>query len=71
MTILALLGVVLVEKILNWWESWIDGKPTEVDRDITPGVVNGTHEQRPENVSELKKLQPAVFSGTEKPLDAE
>ena len=28
-------------------------------------------EQRPDNVSDFRKLQPATFSGTEKPLDAE
>ena len=28
------------------------------------------HEQRPRNISEFMKLQPAIFSGTEKPLDA-
>ena len=28
------------------------------------------HEQRPGNVSEFRKMQPVVFSRTEKPLDA-
>jgi len=43
----------------------------KADGDLTPGVVNAPHEQRPGNVSEFKKLPPAVFSSTEKPLDVE
>jgi len=35
------------------------------------GLLMAHHEQRPGNVSEFRKLQPAVFSGTEKSLDAE
>ena len=35
------------------------------------GLLMAPHEQRPENVSKFKKLQPPIFSGTEKPLDVE
>jgi len=34
------------------------------------GLLMAPHEQRSGNVSEFRKLQPTVFLGTEKPLDA-
>ena len=33
--------------------------------------MTAPREQRPGNVSDFRKLQPATFLGTEKPLDAE
>ena len=38
---------------------------------LRQGLLVAPREQRPGNVSDFRRLQPAVFSGTEKPLDAE
>ena len=35
------------------------------------GLLVAPLEQRPGNVSGFRRLQPVIFSGTEKPLDAE
>ena len=38
---------------------------------LRQGLLVAPREQRPGSVSDFRRLQPAVFSGTEKPLDAE
>ena len=38
---------------------------------LRQGLLVAPREQRPGNVSDFRRLQPAIFSGTEKPLDAE
>jgi len=38
---------------------------------LRQGLLVAPRERRPGNVSDFRRLQPAVFSGTEKPLDAE
>jgi len=38
---------------------------------LRQALLTAPREQRPSNVSDFRKLQPATFSGTEKPLDAE
>ena len=38
---------------------------------LRQGLLVTPREQRPGNVSDFRRLQPAIFSGTEKPLDAE
>jgi len=35
------------------------------------GLLTAPREQRPGSISDFKRLEPAIFSGTEKPLDAE
>ena len=35
------------------------------------GLLTAPHEQRPGSISDFKRLQPAIFLGTEKPIDAE
>jgi len=43
-------------------------KQTEL---LRQGLLTAPREQRPGTVPDFKRLQPAEFSGTEKPLDAE
>ena len=38
---------------------------------LRQGLLVVPREQRPGNVSDFRRLQPAIFSGTEKSLDAE
>jgi len=38
---------------------------------LRQGLLVAPREQRPGNVSNFRRLQPAIFSGTEKPLDVE
>ena len=38
---------------------------------LRQGLLVAPREQRPGNVSDFRRLQPAIFLGTEKPLDAE
>jgi len=38
---------------------------------LRQGLLVTSREQRPGNVSDFRRLQPAIFLGTEKPLDAE
>ena len=38
---------------------------------LQQGLLTAPREQRLGTVSDFRRLQPAVFSGTEKPLDAE
>ena len=43
-------------------------KQTEI---LHQGLLTAPRGQRPGNVSDFRRLQPVVFSGTERPLDAE
>jgi len=38
---------------------------------LRQALLTAPKEQRPPNVCDFRRLQPAIFSGTEKPLDAE
>ena len=43
-------------------------KQTEL---LHQGLITISREQRPRNVSEFRRLQPAIFTGGERPLEAE
>ena len=38
---------------------------------LRQALLTAPREQRPGNVSDFRRLQPATFSGTEKPLDVD
>ena len=46
-------------------------KPIGTNEDLAPKIIDDILQQRPRNISEVRKLQLVVFSGIEKPLDAE
>jgi len=38
---------------------------------LQQGLITTPEERRPGNVSDFRRLQPAIFTGEERPLDAE
>ena len=51
-------------------QGMMDSQQQQVEL-LRQGLLTAPREQRPGTISDFRRLQPAEFSGTEKPLDAE